>query len=129
MTASRGSAAQLATGGYTSAEAHPPDRERPGKTGASSKLDGDQTSSSLSIVPPTTVGTSDELQEYATAIDGAFAVVVRTAHGRYRRRVWLTLAPAERAVEKAIEAGHNAEIMIVELRPVYRVAGGGRDGC
>lgn len=65
--------------------------------------------------------------EIATHVDGAFVVLVRTSQGRYRRRVWLTLAPAERAAQKAIDAGHSATVILSELKPLYRITGGGGD--
>src|SRR5699024_9669633 len=69
----------------------------------------------------------EEWDTLAAQIDGAFAVIVRTTQGRYRRRVWLTLAPAERAAGKAREAGHDAVVVLAELKPLYRVDGGGDD--
>jgi len=74
---------------------------------------------------PPSVASSEDWAALAAQVDGAFVVLVQTSHGRYRRRVWLTLAPAERAARKATEAGHNAVVILAERKPVYRVDGGG----
>ena len=66
---------------------------------------------------------TDEWARLAAAVNGAFVVLVETSHGKYRRRVWLTLAAAERAVIKAQDAGHNAVVVLAELKPLYRVEG------
>lgn len=94
----------------------PPHGEgRPGERTARSQALADSTP----IVTPDT----DDWQRLAAQVDGAFAVIVETSHGKYRRRVWFTLAAAERAVAKAEDAGHNAVIMLAELKPLYRVEG------
>jgi hypothetical protein len=62
-----------------------------------------------------------DLDELARVLDGAFVVVVKTTGGRYRRRCFLSVAAAERAAARAVEAGHNATIVLAELRPLYRV--------
>ena len=67
--------------------------------------------------------TADDWQKLAAHVNGAFVVLVETSHGNYRRRVWLTLAAAERAAIKAQDAGHNAVVVLAELRPLYRVEG------
>lgn len=66
---------------------------------------------------------ADDWEDLAAHVNGAFVVVVETPHGTYRRRVWLTLAPAERAARAAQDAGHNAVVLLAELRPLYRVEG------
>lgn len=94
-------------------------RGRPTENRAANKSIADDTSSIADL------GASwDEIAEH---VDGAFVVLVRTASGRYRRRVWLTLAPAERAAQKAIDAGHSATVVLAELKPLYRITGGGAD--
>jgi hypothetical protein len=57
--------------------------------------------------------------DVAGLVDGAFVVVVATRSGRYRRRVWLSLAPAQRAAAKAREDGIQATVIVAELRPLY----------
>jgi hypothetical protein len=60
----------------------------------------------------------------AQHVDGCFVVVIRVTGGRYRRRCFLTVAAAERAARNAIEAGHNVEVFLAELKPLWRLAGG-----
>lgn len=57
---------------------------------------------------------TDEWEQLAAHVDGAFVVLVETAYGRYRRRVWFTLAAAERAAEKARDAGHDSVVVLAE---------------
>lgn len=51
-----------------------------------------------------------------------YALAVETGNGRYRRRLFLTLAAAENAVERARDRGQYAEIILVRLVPVEVVA-------
>lgn len=54
----------------------------------------------------------------ATAlITGVHVVVVETAGGKFRRRVYLTLSSAQRAVDRAIMAGHPAHLILCKLVP------------
>lgn len=46
-----------------------------------------------------------------------YAVLVETGEGRYRRRLFLTLASAERAVNRARERGKYAYLVLVTLTP------------
>lgn len=46
-----------------------------------------------------------------------YAVLVETGEGRYRRRLFLTLASAERAVNRARERGRYAHLVLVTLTP------------
>ena len=46
-----------------------------------------------------------------------YAVLVETGEGRYRRRLFLTLASAERAVTRARERGKYAYLVLVTLTP------------
>ena len=89
-------------------------RPGPGGYGAAQERDG-----AGSILSPDV----DKWQRLALHIDGAFVMVVETTHGKYRRRVWLTLAAAERAAEKARDAGHDAVVMLAELKPLQRGVG------
>ena len=68
------------------------------------------------------LNTSDA-QAAAEQCRGAFVVVVTTAGGRYRRRVYLNLAAGEHAARRARQAGHDAHIMLCRLDPVAVVAG------
>jgi hypothetical protein len=53
-----------------------------------------------------------------------FVLVVRVTGGHYRRRCFLTAAAAERAARNAQAAGHNAEVFLAELKPLWRLTGG-----
>lgn len=56
------------------------------------------------------------------AAAAGYAVLVETGEGRYRRRLFLTLAAAERAVRRARERGQYAELILVRVVPVGVVA-------
>lgn len=78
---------------------------------------------SRNTVPTTT----EAWDEFARHIDGAFVLVVKQSHDRYRRRCFLTAKAAEAAVRRAQARGENAVVVLAELKPVYRVIGGGVD--
>lgn len=59
--------------------------------------------------------------DVVSAVTG-YALAVETGAGRYRRRLFLTLAAAENAVSRARERGQYAEIILVRLVPVEVVA-------
>lgn len=80
-----------------------------GETGRPKISDGD-----ISILP----ATSDFLSGASLHVAGALVVVVDTSHGRHRRRVFMTVKSAQRAADRAIEAGHSAEIVLCRLIPV-----------
>lgn len=61
--------------------------------------------------------------EDAAHVDGALVVVV-SIHGGFRRRVFLSLSSAERALLRAQEAGHEATIVLAKLVPVMSEDGG-----
>ena len=56
--------------------------------------------------------------EAAAGTIGAFVAVVETSHGTPRRRVFLTLAAAEKTVLRARMDGHRASIVLCNLLPV-----------
>jgi hypothetical protein len=66
---------------------------------------------------------TDPLDEIAAHVDGTFVVIVHLTSGRYRRRCFLTIAAAERHSRRAQAAGHNAEIYLAELKPLWKVIG------
>jgi len=66
----------------------------------------------------------DALDDIAKHIDGSFVLVVKASDGRYRRRCFLSAASAERAARNAIEASHDAEVFLAELKPLWRLKGG-----
>lgn len=59
-------------------------------------------------------------------VDHAFVAVVQNTHGTYRRRVFLSLKPAETAVRRSRENGLDAHVIICELRTVAGQDGRGR---
>jgi hypothetical protein len=67
---------------------------------------------------------SDPLDDIAAHIDGTFVLVVRTTDDRYRRRCFLSAASAERAARNAQAAGHDAEVYLAELKPLWKLTGG-----
>lgn len=66
-----------------------------------------------------------ELDAVAEHVDGAFVLVVRVTGDRYRRRCFLTAASAQRAADRALARGENATVFLAELRPLFRLTGGG----
>lgn len=79
----------------------------------------------------------DELDALAEHVDGAFVVLVRITPSsrpaalrepdppRYRRRVFLSAAAAERAARAAQGRGEACRVYLAELTPLHRVVGGG----
>lgn len=66
-----------------------------------------------------------ELDAILEHIAGALVLVVEVAEDRYRRRVYLSAAAAERAAHRAVDQGHEASVYVAQLRPVHRINGGG----
>lgn len=52
------------------------------------------------------------------AVDGVPVVIVSLPEDRTRRKVYMNLPAAERAVRRAREAGHSATLILCELRPI-----------
>ena len=63
---------------------------------------------SLSSVPVV----ADRYAEYA---QGVYVVVVETSDERMRRRVYLNLPGAQKAVQRAQERGHEARLFLARL--------------
>lgn len=63
--------------------------------------------------------------EFAAHVDGTFVVLVKLSGGRFRRRCYLTVKAAEDAARRAQLRGENAVVILAELRPLYRIVGGG----
>lgn len=57
-------------------------------------------------------------QADALAAVTGYALAVETGAGRYRRRLFLTLAAAENAVARARARGQYAEVILVRVVPV-----------
>jgi hypothetical protein len=71
-------------------------------------------------VPPSDF---DALDELAAVVGGTFVLVVELAGGRHRRRCFLTAAAAEKAAHRALLAGHNAQVYLAELKPLWLLKG------
>lgn len=82
---------------------------RPGDTRRPEISTGDNTS---------LTGTDDYFTGAAIHVAGALVVVVDTGHGKHRRRVYFNLPSAQRAADRAIEAGHDANVVLCRLMPV-----------
>jgi hypothetical protein len=89
-------------------------RGRPGQETPSIKI------AKTSLLP----GADNPLDDIAAHVDGAFVLVVRVTGGRYRRRCFLSVASAEKAASRATENGHDAEVYLAELKPLWRLTGG-----
>ena len=63
---------------------------------------------SLSILPVA----ADKFADYA---QGVYVVVVETSDDRMRRRVYLNLPGAQRAVQRAQDRGHEARLYLARL--------------
>ncbi|MGH3484740.1 MAG: hypothetical protein ACRDPQ_16095 [Nocardioidaceae bacterium] len=79
---------------------------------------------------PETAGKTSEptltpLDDVARHVDGAFVLVVHVTGGKYRRRCFLTAAAAEAAVQRATDRGEIATVYLAELKPLWKVRGGG----
>lgn len=57
-------------------------------------------------------------EDAAAVAGGAFVVVVHLYGDRHRRRVFLTLAAAERAARRAEDAGHVAHVLLARVVPL-----------
>lgn len=60
----------------------------------------------------------DQAKVRALEAAAGYAVLVETGEGKYRRRLFLTLASAERAVDRARDRGKFAELVLVRVVPV-----------
>lgn len=103
-------------------------RERESRPGREAAVSGNSAGLALSSVPTAPderpVATLPEFtpEDAAAVAGGAFVVVVQIDEDRYRRRVFLTLAPAERLAVKARERGHVAHVMLAHVLPLGVVA-------
>ncbi len=66
---------------------------------------------------------AEEWQRIAAHFEHALAVIVQLDNDRARRRLFLTLASAERHADKARDSGHEAEVILVALQPVAGMGG------
>lgn len=92
----------------------PREQSRPAANGAAT-LDAGLADKRDSTVTPGTPA--------ASYLTGALAVLVSTPHGRYRRRLYLSLSSAERFAERARDRGEDVHLVLVELHAVGLVGG------
>jgi hypothetical protein len=69
---------------------------------------------------------ADPRDDLAKHVDGTFVLVVKVTGGKYRRRCFLSVASAERAARRALDAGSIAYVYLCELKPLWRLTGGDR---
>lgn len=67
--------------------------------------------------------TPTDADAYANHIDGCFAVVVESPGDRYRRRLYLSLAAAEKAAQRARKRGQRVKVVLAVLTPLYVLTG------
>ncbi|MEZ0490786.1 hypothetical protein AB2L28_00860 [Kineococcus sp. TBRC 1896] len=79
---------------------------------AAEKSNRHQAADGTSIAPGT------DCVDLLGIVSGALVVVVKLDGDHYRRRTFLTLKAAERAVERAQARGHQAEVVLCSLQPV-----------
>jgi hypothetical protein len=85
-------------------------------------IEGDQSPAAGRISATRSLIHIDPRDEIAHHVDGTFVLVVRVTGGKYRRRCFLSAASAERAARNALEAGHNAEVFLAELKPLWKLS-------
>ncbi len=73
----------------------------------------------------TSLTSVEPLDDIARHVDGAFVVVVKVTAGHYRRRCFLTVKAAESAARRATDRGETATVYLAELKPLWKVRGGG----
>lgn len=54
----------------------------------------------------------------AGKVSGVYVAVVEASGGKYRRRVYFNLPGAQKAADRAISAGHEAQIVLCQLVPM-----------
>lgn len=89
-------------------------RPRANETGQTKKV---PTAVVTPMVPPTPTDGVD----LAGILSGVLVVVVRLDNDHYRRRVFLSLSAAERAVRRAHDRGHDAELVMCSLTPASTI--------
>jgi hypothetical protein len=96
-------------------------RGRPLEQGAASNTTSPATGFAVDSKPSGLLPVLNPLDEIAHHVDGTFVLVVKVTGGKYRRRCFLSAASAERAARNALEAGHNAEVFLAELKPLWKL--------
>jgi hypothetical protein len=94
------------------------------------RTDNDHPYSALEAAMPTRAVSGNALrpdvetqdwQSICARMGGAFVVLVTITGERCRRRPYMTVAAAQRAVERAVDRGETAVVVLAELRPLHRV--------
>ncbi len=93
------------------------------RSAPSSTTEGAPTSTTATKRSDSAILTS--LDDIARHVDGTFVVVVQVTAGKYRRRCYLTAKAAESAARKAVDRGETATVYLAELKPLWKVRGGG----
>jgi hypothetical protein len=78
-------------------------------------------STAINVPPAWDIGA--DWQRACEAVNGAFCVVIYLADEKVRRRVFFSLVAAQRHVDRARERGHEASVVLAELRPAYVLPG------
>lgn len=63
----------------------------------------------------------DAANEVARVLDGVLVVVVVLPNQKIRRRVFLTLASAQRHADRARENGNHVRVILAQLAPISEV--------
>lgn len=85
---------------------------------AQEKAPGSESKGLVNLATTSVPNAGAYFTDAALHVAGAYVAVVHTAHGKHRRRVFLTLSSAQSAVDRAIEAGHEADVVLCRLVPV-----------
>lgn len=86
----------------------------------SNRIATDQTLDSM-VRPPTISGSAA-----VEHVRDRFCVVVEPSAGHFRTRIFMTLAAAEKAAERAVAAGHDVTVILSRIDPVSVVVPGRR---
>jgi len=93
-----------------------------GTTGAlvSDQIDADPK------LEPTLRSASDSDTAAVEHVRDRFCVVVEPSAGHFRTRIFMTLAAAEKAAERAVAGGHEVTVILSRIDPVSVVVPGRR---
>lgn len=86
-------------------------------TGSGGKLTGN-TTTSQDTAPGDKLVSAEHSIDALRARAAGYALLVENPAGKYRRRLFLTLASAQRAKDRATARGQYAAILLVRIVPV-----------
>ncbi|WP_146072476.1 hypothetical protein [Arthrobacter sp. 4R501] len=86
-------------------------------THAQESRPGHESKAAINLATNSIPAATDETTATAL-VTGVHVVVVETAEGKYRRRVYFNLPGAQRAADRAVMSGHAAHIILCQLMPV-----------